>query len=469
MRFTIKLSFQDEDETETLEKIIHFDKGCTDTDFIGISLDESKQLLKKLQARIILQQAKQYTEFKRNCCYCGKKQAIKGVGSIQYRTLLGIVNLPNPRFCYCQCHHSEVKTFSALSKWLDDKNSSKLQYIETKWASLISFNQTANLLKDILPIGQTENAATVRNHLHNIAKHQEQELEGKPEYISGCQNEWNKLPKPDKPITVGIDGGYLKRWKNKGGNFEIIAGKSFSSTRPTIRFGLVQKLDEHPKRRLMHVLTHQGMQANQQITFLSDGADNVRELQFMMYPESEHILDWFHITMRITVLNQFAKGMIHSDKESGEELTKYLESTKWYLWHGNVKNALDRLEDGYLLAMDDEIKYRHSKKLIKYLEEFVTYIENNACLITNYGEKWRYGETISTGFVESTINEVVAKRMVKKQQMQWSDRGAHNLLQTRTAVLNNELHAHFERWFPGFSMKSQVQTATSPKKLALAA
>ena len=59
--------------------------------------------------------------------------------------------------------------------------------------------------------------------------------------------------------------------------------------------------------------------------------------------------------------------------------------------------------------------------------------------------------------------------MVKKQQMQWSERGAHNLLQTRTAVSNNELHAHFERWFPGFSMNSQVKAAASPKKLALAA
>lgn len=36
----------------------------------------------------------------------------------------------------------------------------------------------------------------------------------------------------------------------------------------------------------MHILSGQGIQANQQITFLSDGADNVRDLQYMMYPES---------------------------------------------------------------------------------------------------------------------------------------------------------------------------------------
>ena len=58
------------------------------------------------------------------------------------------------------------------------------------------------------------------------------------------------------------------------------------------------------------------------------------------------------------------------------------------------------------------------------------------------------------GFVESTINEVVTKRMVKKQQMQWTQQGAHNLLQTRMAVLNDELHEYFEHWYPGLKIEN---------------
>lgn len=46
-------------------------------------------------------------------------------------------------------------------------------------------------------------------------------------------------------------------------------------------------------------------------------------------------------------------------------------------------------------------------------------------MIPNYGEMCRYGEPISTAFVESTINEVIARRMAKKQQMQWSRKGEH--------------------------------------------
>ncbi len=38
--------------------------------------------------------------------------------------------------------------------------------------------------------------------------------------------------------------------------------------------------------------------------------------------------------------------------------------------------------------------------------------------------------------------------MVKKQQMRWSPRGAHLLLQIRTRVLNNDLAHDFHRWYP---------------------
>lgn len=43
---------------------------------------------------------------------------------------------------------------------------------------------------------------------------------------------------------------------------------------------------------------------------------------------------------------------------------------------------------------------------------------------------------VSTGFVEPTVNQVLAKRLVKRQQMQWTRKGAYLLVQARTKVLN---------------------------------
>ena len=87
------------------------------------------------------------------------------------------------------------------------------------------------------------------------------------------------------------------------------------------------------------------------------------------------------------------------------------------------------------------------KQLVKAVEEFRIYIENNGKFIPNYGERYRYGERISTGFVESTVNQVFP-RFCKKQQMQWTKRGAHLLLQARVKTLNQELEAVFQRWYP---------------------
>lgn len=74
-------------------------------------------------------------------------------------------------------------------------------------------------------------------------------------------------------------------------------------------FAFVNKCDTKPKRRLYEVLKSQGLQMNQQVVFLSDGGDAVRDLQTYLSPESEHLLDWFHVTMRLTVMEQMVKGM----------------------------------------------------------------------------------------------------------------------------------------------------------------
>jgi hypothetical protein len=76
--------------------------------------------------------------------------------------------------------------------------------------------------------------------------------------------------------------------------------------------------------------------------------------------------------------------------------------------------------------------------MLKYIQELETYISNNAGYIVNYGERYRNGERISTSFTESAVNQVVSKRMVKKQQMQWTPEGAHLLLQVQTDVLNED-------------------------------
>lgn len=67
----------------------------------------------------------------------------------------------------------------------------------------------------------------------------------------------------------------------------------------------------------------------------------------------------------------------------------------------------------------------------------------------NYGDQYRNGEHIASSFVEATVNELISKRMVKKQQMRWTKAGAHRVLQIRVQVLDGDLKPTFRRWYPG--------------------
>ena len=52
---------------------------------------------------------------------------------------------------------------------------------------------------------------------------------------------------------------------------------------------------------------------------------------------------------------------------------------------------------------------------------------------------------------------MISKRFVKKQQMRWTQRGAHLLLQTRVQVLNDDLRKTFCRWFQGMRVESEQE------------
>ena len=69
------------------------------------------------------------------------------------------------------------------------------------------------------------------------------------------------------------------------------------------------------------------------------------------------MIDWFHITMRLTVLQQQTKALQEEQPEAGAAASKQVQSVKQLLWHGNVEEALERLAD---LLMDLELIRNHS-------------------------------------------------------------------------------------------------------------
>jgi hypothetical protein len=154
-----------------------------------------------------------------------------------------------------------------------------------------------------------------------------------------------------------------------------------------------------------------------------------------------------------------AKGIPVEHK--GEQFEEELERVKWFLWHSNVYKALQVIE-GLELDVDDGAS-PEARKLARTLHEFEQYIRINQSSIPNYGDRYRNGEAISSAVAESSVNQVISKRFMKKQQMRWTRRGAHLLLQVRTRVLDDSLTTTFQRWYPG------METGESQQEPALAA
>jgi hypothetical protein len=113
-----------------------------------------------------------------------------------------------------------------------------------------------------------------------------------------------------------------------------------------------------------------------------------------------------------------------------------------------------RLIDGLKTMLDGEQISPERHKLLRTIREFGNYITANQAHIPDYGDRHRNSERISSAFAESAVNQLVSRRMVKQQQMHWTERGAHLLLQVRAQVMNGDLRNTFRRWYPGMNAGS---------------
>ena len=113
---------------------------------------------------------------------------------------------------------------------------------------------------------------------------------------------------------------------------------------------------------------------------------------------------------------------------------------KWRLWHGRVNRAIQdpqELLDG--LKPAHEIEDLSTSRLRSLGAQLLTYIASNRSAIINYGKRYKAGFRVASTLAEGAVNSIVGKRMAKSQQMRWSVRGAHMLMQVRTADVNGEL------------------------------
>jgi hypothetical protein len=292
------------------------ERGGLSADTLGLQLSEAKQLLTATQSALVEAQASEHLLHFNRCSACQRPMRRKGHHTLVVRSLFGTLELSSPRLYHCTCdteHQGRGRSFSPLAQQLPDRTLPERLYLESKWASLMSYGLTTQLLEDTLPLDGMLHVNSVRNHVYRTARRSEQELiDRKSPRIEAEEWPQNNIPPPKPRITVALDGGYVRARdapSPREGWFEVITGKSTVEEAGSKCFAFVHRVDRHAERRMCQIFRDQGMVYHQPVTFVSDGGETVRGWPPRLHPGAEHVIDWFHIAMRFTVLQQMAKSI----------------------------------------------------------------------------------------------------------------------------------------------------------------
>ena len=78
------------------------------------------------------------------------------------------------------------------------------------------------------------------------------------------------------------------------------------------------------------------------------------------------------------------------------------------------------------------------EKLRLKLKGLHDYLKNNRQYLVNYSEREKANQVFTSQVIESHIDTIINTRHKRKQKMQWSREGAHNILQIRAKMVSNE-------------------------------
>jgi hypothetical protein len=220
---------RDDGTVVDLEDVASLTKTTEQAEDLGLSLAESKTLLAAAQRRIVEAQVNGWLEKHRHCEVSGRRLRCKGSYPVTYRTLFGDVRLKSPRYYLPKERQTNgPTTISPLTQLLPDHVAPERLYLETRWASLVPYGAAADLLADVLPVGSGVNATMVRHHVLRTAQRMESDLV--EQRVSSMEGEdprdWADLPIPEGRMVISLDGGYIRDWRDRKKNFELIVGRS---------------------------------------------------------------------------------------------------------------------------------------------------------------------------------------------------------------------------------------------------
>jgi hypothetical protein len=419
----------------------------TQPEGFGLLLEDAKTILGQLQNAILLDQIEEISQASRICPDCDRVRAIHDYRSRVLDTLFGRFEVKVPRIRRCACNaKSDVVLggpLSPLAHFFPDRSTPELRRLQAELGARHSFREAARILETFLPCAKQVNTL-VRNRLGKVAR----EI---------CDSEQTELLVPSAAeeapaLTVFLDGAHIRcRPEYQKRHLDVVVGKIESHDKCR-RFGLVQQAVLSPASQLRQDLRALGWDHEQTVTVISDGEPALPNLvRNAIGGKVRHILDWWHISMRIQHVENAVKGLLQSRGFSGIPVLfkRPAETLRWYLWHGKVLTATTSLQwlivDCTRLNTDDRMAAEAARRVQARCRDLYSYLANNMDSLTDYGRRYRTGRPISSSRAEGCVDDIGNTRMGKRRRMRWSPKGAHRVAVVRAAVLDGRLTGAYQR------------------------
>lgn len=412
---------------------------------IGCSIEDGKVIMAEIQQAVVQRELDLWVRYRRACQCCGGQLPIKDYQRRNILTVFGAVPLTYPRLMICQkCNPWACFTFSPAADLCPDRATPELMELSAKLGARLSYREASEILSTFLPGHLSRRFTTLRHRTLSVGKRIEDAERRRRWHEFLAKEERTQLElqldrDPAREFVFTVDTAHIPLVKHWGGRtFEAVVGHCGRGGRgdsPGPLFAFEGTRSAELDATASSALMDQGYVGRGDITVISDGEECLKRLAGMLPQPATHILDWFHISMKLQPLAQMAL----TSPEGHGLFEQSIERIKWRLWNGQPKRALDlvtTVRRQLFSTIDSCLWARRADKLLKKLN---TYISRNGRSVINYAERHRAGKRIATSPAEASVNSLVAKRFVKKQQMRWSRTGAHYLLKVRAAMLNGDL------------------------------
>jgi hypothetical protein len=443
VRITVETTF------ENGEKRIHQLDGIsrpnrvTCPEGFGLLLDDGKRIIEQIQRAVICDQVEEITRESRVCPDYASVRPIHYYRTRLLGTLFERVRVKAARLRRCLCDARSAAMpggpISPLAHYFPDRATPELQRLHAELGSRHSFREGARLMKSFLPCHPPHHT-TVRDRLGRIAE--------RLESSRGASHE----PAGETPkggLTVFLDGAHIRcRPEYQQRNLDLVVGK-IQSRNMCRRFGLVANATASPSSRMREELSGFGWKPGRLLTVISDGElalPNLIRSTMGGDGQVKHILDWWHISMRVQHVEEAVQGLVQTKGFAGNPVLFHrpAKSLRWWLWHGRARVAETFLkglmQDCARFAEEPSAARAAAARVRARCETLYTYLANNMESLVDYGRRYRNGLSISSSRAEGSVDDIANARMGKRRRMRWSPKGAHRVAVTRAAVLDGRLN-----------------------------